>query len=141
MPKQARLNGIKAIHCYTFQEAADATSVSARTIRTWARMGLPVMAESRPALIRGDDLRDFIQGQRSERKVLVALDELYCLPCRAARRPAEGMADCEVNGARATLTGLCPRCATVMSKPIAKARIPEIARTLDLKITRHDETL
>ncbi len=141
MPKQARLSGIKAFRCYTFEEAADIVGVTTRTIRSWTCQGLQVMDSVRPALIRGDDLRSFIKDQRKGRKVTTAFDEFYCLPCRAARKPAGAMADCEVTKTRAKLTALCEHCETVVTKPIEKARIPEIARILDLTITRLEATL
>ncbi len=141
MPKQARLSGIKAFRCYTFEEAADVSGVSPRTIRNWAADGLRVMDGARPALIRGDDLRDFIKSARASRKVKTRIDTFYCLRCRKERRAAEGLADCVINANRATLTALCEVCETVTSKPVAEARIPEIARTLDLKIKRLGATL
>lgn len=141
MPKQARLSGIKAAHCYTIEEAADVAGVSPRTIRNWAVDGLRVMDGTRPALIRGDDLRDFIKSARASRKVRTRIDTFYCLRCRKERRAAEDMADCVIKAHRATLTALCEVCETALSKPVAEARIPELARTLDLKITRHDRTL
>ena len=138
MPKRARLCGIKAFRCYTIDEAAEVTGVSPRTIRNWAVDGLRVMDCSRPALIRGDDLRVYIKAQRNKRSVKTRIDTFYCVRCRAARRAAEGMADCDIQNGRATLTALCEFCETVLSKPVAVARIPEIAMTLDLKIKRHD---
>ncbi|WP_146348530.1 helix-turn-helix domain-containing protein [Falsiphaeobacter marinintestinus] len=136
MPKQARLSGIKAFRCYTIEEAAEVSGVSPRTIRNWAAGGLRVMDGTRPSLIRGDDLRDFIKSARDSRKVKTRIDTFYCFRCRKERRAAEGLADCEVKANRATLTALCEVCETVVSKPVAVARIPEIARTLDVKITR-----
>lgn len=137
MPKQARLSGIKSARCYTIEEAAEVSGVSPRTIRNWATDGLRVMDGARPALIRGDDLRDHIKTKRNKRSVKTRIDTFYCLPCRKERRAAEGMADCEIKEGRAKLTALCEACGRVVSKPVAEARIPEIARTLDLKITRH----
>lgn len=137
MPKQARLSGIKSFRCYTIEEAAEVSGVSPRTIRTWASDGLRVMDGTRPALIRGDDLRDHIKRKRESRAVKTRIDTFYCLLCRKERHAAEGMADCEITDGRAKLTALCAECGTVVSKPVAEARIPEIARTLDLKITRH----
>ena len=96
-----------------------------------------VMDGARPALIRGDDLKDHIKRKRECRAVKTRADTFYCLPCRKERRAAEGMADCEIRAGRAKLTALCEVCGTVVSKPVAEARIPEIARLLDLKITRH----
>ena len=141
MPKQARLNRIKSLHPYTIEEAAEVSGVSTRTIRNWAANGLRVMDAERPALIRGDDLRAYISGQRKSRKTKTTPDTIYCVCCRQTRKPAGGMADCIVTGSRATLTALCDVCETVISKPVSKGHIPEIARRLDLTITRRGTTL
>lgn len=141
MPKQARLSGIKAARCYTIEEAAEVSGVSLRTIRNWAKNGLHVMDSVRPILIRGDALRDYIKAQRGGRQIQTRVDQFFCLPCRKARGAAGGMADCSITNQRATLTALCEVCETVMQKPVAVARIPEIARTLDLTITGQDTTL
>lgn len=138
MPKQARLTGIKRFQTYTIEEAAAVSGVSARTIRNWTKDGLRVMAAARPALIRGDDLHDHIKSKRAERAVKTRIDTFYCLSCRTERGAAEGMADCVVSGGRAKLTALCEVCETVVSKPVAEASIPDIALTLDLKITRRE---
>ena len=137
MPKQARLSGIKAFRCYTIEEAAEVSGVSPRTIRNWASDGLRVMDGTRPALIRGDDLRDHIKSKRQSRATKTKIDTFYCFGCHKERGAAEGMADCEIKDGRARLMALCEACGTVMAKPVSEASIPQIARTLDLKITRH----
>lgn len=136
MPKQARLSGIKAYRSYTIEEAAEVSGVSPRTIRNWASDGLRVMDGARPILIRGDDLRDHIKAKRESRSVKTQIDTIYCVCCRKERRAAGGMADCEIRDGRARLIAFCEACETVLSKPVAEASIPEIARRLDLKITR-----
>ena len=85
MPKQARLNRIKSLHPYTIEEAAEVSGVSTRTIRNWAANGLRVMDAERPALIRGDDLRAYISGQRKSRKTKTTPDTIYCVCCRQTR--------------------------------------------------------
>lgn len=141
MPKQARLNGIKSFQCYTANEAAIIVGVSARTIRNWTRNGLQILDSAHPALIRGDDLREFIKSQRENSKIKIGPHEFYCLRCRASRKPAGGIADCVVLGSRAKLVALCEVCETVIFKPIALARIAEFGRVLDLKITGQAATL
>ena len=69
-----------------------------------------------------------------------APDTIYCVCCRKTRKPVGGMADCTVTGNRAKLTALCEVCETLISKPIAKACIPEISRILGLTITRRKTT-
>lgn len=141
MPKQARLNRIKSLRCYTIEEAAEVTGVSTRTIRSWTKNGLQPMDEGRPALVRGDDLRAYIKSQRDGRKHPTGLDEFFCVRCRAVRKAADGDGYCVISGHRAKVSAFCERCETVMHKPVAEARIPELSGLLDLKITRTDETL
>ncbi|SMY09955.1 helix-turn-helix domain-containing protein [Flavimaricola marinus] len=137
MPKKARLSGIKAFRTYTINEAAEVSGVSPRTISNWVKGGLSVLDDERPVLIRGDDLRDYIKSQRSERSRKTRLDTFYCVRCKAQRAAAAAMADCDLKHGRARLTALCESCGTVVSKPVAEAKITELGRTLDLRIERH----
>lgn len=141
MPKQARLNGIKSLRCYTKQEAATLVGVSTRTIRNWTRDGLPLLDASYPPLIRGDDLHEYITAQRANRKVKTDLCEFYCLPCRKSRAPAAKMADCKIEGNKAKLTALCGVCEGIVCKPISLSDLPEVHAKLDLTITRVEVTL
>ncbi len=141
MPKQARLSRIKSLQCYTIDEAAEITGVSPRTVRNWAKNGLQLMDHARPVLIRGDDLRTYLKAQRETRKVKTGLDQFYCCRCGQARKAAADYVECVIIGKRATLSGFCATCETVVSKPIAEARISEFARILDLTITRPEATL
>ena len=93
MPKFAKLSGIKSLHTYTIQEAAEVSGVSDRTIRTWIKDGLQAMTKARPILIRGDALIAFIKTQRKARKKCVGQNEFYCLKCGAARKPGSRSAD------------------------------------------------
>jgi len=134
MPKSAKLSGIKSLHCYTIPEAAGVTGVSDRTIRAWIKQGLTAMTDERPTLVRGDALIAFIQAQRQVRKSHLSPDEFYCLKCRAARKPAGGLVDCETDGTRAKLTALCETCDTIMHKPIAHERVVSLANVFDVTL-------
>ncbi|MEL6920143.1 MAG: helix-turn-helix domain-containing protein [Pseudomonadota bacterium] len=132
MPKSAKLSGIKSLRCYTIPEAASVTGVSDRTIRAWIKQGLTAMTDERPTLVRGDALISYIQRQRQERKSRLSPDEFYCLKCRAARKPAGGLVDCETAGTRAKLTAMCETCDTIMHKPIPPDSVPTLAKTFDV---------
>ncbi len=139
MPKSATLSGIKSLYCYTIQEAAEVSGVSERTIRAWIKGGLPAMMREGPTLIRGDALISFIKGQRETRKINIGQDEFYCLKCRAARKPAGGLVECETNGARSKLTAICEVCETIMHKPVAQGQVPELAKVFDLSTQNRSE--
>jgi len=133
MPKQPRLNRIKSLHSYTINEAAEVSGVSPRTIRNWATSGLRLMQDDRPALVRGDDLIAFIKGQRKQRKQRLALDQFYCLRCRAPRPAAGGFAECEVTGNRLVLIAMCAVCETILRKPVARADLSKLRGLLDIE--------
>lgn len=134
MPKSAKLSGIKSLRCYTIPEAAGVTGVSDRTIRAWIKQGLTAMTDERPTLVRGDALVSFIQNQRRARKSRLSPDEFYCLKCRAARKPAGGLVDCETDGTRAKLTAMCETCDTIMHKPIAHERVAILTDVFDVTL-------
>lgn len=141
MPKQARISGIKSYRCYTPKEAAALVGVSARTIRSWIKNGLPILDVSHPPFIRGDDLRSYITAQRKDRRVKTGLCELYCVRCRASRGPAGAMADCEIKGNKAMLAAICDVCETMMRKPVSLASLPTLRAKLDLTIKRDEAAL
>ncbi|MEX3015505.1 helix-turn-helix domain-containing protein [Gymnodinialimonas hymeniacidonis] len=134
MPKSAKLSGIKSLRCYTIAEAAGVTGVSDRTIRAWIKQGLTAMTDERPTLVRGDALISYIQRQRQGRKLRLSLDEFYCMKCRAARKPAGGLVDCETDGNRAKLSAICATCDTIMHKPIPPASVPTLAKIFDVTL-------
>lgn len=141
MPKQARLNGIKSLRCYTIEEAAEVTGVSPRTIRSWIKRGLQVLDGERPHLIRGDRLSAHIRAQRSSHRVRLRDDQFYCVRCRKPRTAAGKLAECTVTHDRAALIALCSACGTVLTKPVALARLPVLRSLFDLTIRRPDERL
>ena len=136
MPKTARIAGVKSLRCYTIPEAAAVVGVSDRSVRAWIADGLPALTETRPTLLRGDDLIRFIKRKREIRKTKVGHDAFYCLRCRAARKPAGGLVECTQTATRANLTAICEVCETIMHKPVALNRLPELRRVFDLTITR-----
>jgi hypothetical protein len=56
-------------------------------IRNWIKDGLLVMASMKPYLISGAELRDYLPAKYQKSKTTLAPDELYCLLCRAGRKP------------------------------------------------------
>lgn len=141
MPKQAKLSKIKSFQSYTIPEAAAIAGVSTPTIHNWSKNGLRLMDMAQPTLIRGDDLRAYIKGQRDKRKAVTRPDTFYCFGCKQTRHAAANMADCMISGKRAKLTALCAICETVVSKPVALSAVANLALTLDLTITRQEATL
>ena len=115
---------IKLHRSYAVEEAALVLGKHKNTLRTWIKQGLPVMAAQRPALILGSELRAFLEARRKRAARPCAPGTIYCLKCRAPRRPALGMVDyIASNASGGNLKALCEICGTVMHRRIARAAI------------------
>ena len=78
---------------YTIEEVARLFGVHKQTVRNWIDGGLPTFASTRPILIHGSELREFHDARRKNRKQKCRAGELFCLKCRAPKRPAGDMLD------------------------------------------------
>jgi hypothetical protein len=87
--RRADWRRIKSKYSYTTEEAARALNLHRNTVRNWIRRGgLPAMTESRPHLILGGVLVEFLKAKRLALKRKCGLGELYCLKCHRAASPA-----------------------------------------------------
>ena len=127
MAKRPNPRAVRAARTYTIEEAATTLGVTVGTVRSWCRLGLPIMTSKRPFLILGDDLRKHIEGRRTAAKVRLLLDQLYCLHCKTGRRPMGLLVDVLPQTAKtARLFGLCEVCGGTCNKMISLAKIDEI---------------
>ena len=129
MPRVVEARGIRTHWNYTVAEVAELCGVHRNTVRAWIGEGLPVIGDRKPFLIRGSDLKAFLEARAKRRKQPLADGEFYCFACRKPRRPVAGLLDYETaaNGA-GRLVGLCAVCETVMYRSASRA---DAARLLD----------
>lgn len=95
MPKKHRKNHsywlIKSSRSYTSHEAANLLGVHVHTVRSWRKVGLQTLPDSKtPLLFHGSELKRFLRNRRSSGRCLLALGEFYCMRCREARKSVEG---------------------------------------------------
>ncbi len=139
--KRASARRVKRHRSYRIDEAAQAVNACRATVRRWIKNGLPTVRDTRPALILGSDLIDYLTRKPQGPKC--ALGECYCLKCRAPRQPALGMADfIPLTEKGGNLRALCSACGSVMHKRLSLAGLNAIGGELDVKITerqRHIE--
>jgi len=121
---------------YTIAEAAHVVGGHRNTVRHWIRQGLPVIADKRPTLIRGEDLKAFLLKRRRNRKRPCGPGQIFCVKCRMPREPALGMADfAPASTGPGALTALCPVCGTIIKRWVAPSRLLQVSGKLDVKIT------
>lgn len=118
---------------YTVEEAADLYGVFKGTVRNWIKAGLPVLDDKRPMLILGCDLAAFHQAKRTKDKRKCQLGEMYCVRCRAPKRPALGMADYKpVTGTMGNLIAICPDCNSIMNRRASLAKLEQFRGKMDI---------
>jgi excisionase family DNA binding protein len=120
---------VKIHRTYSVPEAAKLLGVHKNTVRQWIKRGLPVIEEKRPLLIHGSDLKNFLKAQQPKKQPCQP-GEIYCVRCRAPKRPAGDMVDFLHKGAgRGLLQGICPTCSTLIHRlvtPRSCATLEEI---------------
>ena len=92
MARRHNVRRVKIHWSYSISEAAKLLGVHKLTVSRWIERGLPLIEQKRPFLIHGSDLRDFLTAQQP-RKQPCRAGEIYCVRCRAPKRPAGDMAD------------------------------------------------
>jgi hypothetical protein len=113
--------------------------VHPHTVHRWIKHGLPVVSTKRPHLIHGSDLRAYLQAQQPRKHKLRA-GEIYCLPCKAAKRAAGGRVDYfPETPAKGLLRGSCPTCGRSIYRLASLATLPTVCG--DLSVTRRPPRL
>jgi len=140
MPRRLNPYLAKMHRNYTVEEVTSLFGVHKNSVRAWIKAGLPVCDARRPVLILGMDLRNYLQGKRSERRRRCGVGELYCLHCRKPRWPAEGMVDyIPMTAATGRLNALCPVCTAVMNRYVGAKDLDEIRAKLDVRVPKSQQ--
>jgi excisionase family DNA binding protein len=123
--RRADWRRIKSKYSYTVEEAARALNLHRNTVRNWVRReGLAAMTGSRPHLILGVVLVEFLKRRRLALKQKCGVGELYCLKCRAPRKPiAELIEQRPVTSGRTQIVGICSICERLMHRFVANRNL------------------
>jgi len=127
-PRRAKVH-----RSYTIAEVARLYGVSRQTVRNWIKAGLPALTGTRPHLILGQALGEFLALRRQRAKRPCGVGELYCVGCRAPRCPAGDMLDYVViTRLSGNLRGICPTCDALMHRRVARAEIDAVRGRCDV---------
>lgn len=124
---------VKIHRSYAVDEIAKLFGIHKNTVRNWFKNGLVPIDKQRPTLIHGLALRRFLEQQRASAKQPCPPGYLYCLKCRAPKKPACDMVDylpyAESVG---NLRGICPACETIMNRRVSQTKFNEVCANLDV---------
>ena len=137
--RRRRLNpNLAKIHLtYDVSQICQLFGVHPNTVYAWVAAGLRAIDGGRPMLIHGSVLRDFVRGLRKHRTQL-GPDQMWCVGCRATRRPAGDMVDFEaaIGGGPGNLTGICPQCDSMMNRRVSATKLSQICLSLTVDLRR-----
>ena len=124
---------IKIHRSFTVEEVARVLRTHKNTVRNWIKAGLPTIAGPRPTLIHGPELRRFLEARRAAAKRPCPPGHIYCVRCRAPKRPAGNMADyLPITASSGNLRGICPDCGTLMHRRLALAGVASFQADLEV---------
>ena len=124
---------VKIHRSYTVEEAARLLGTHKNTVRAWVKAGLPTCDSKRPIVILGRDLAAYLQARRTKNKRPCQPGEIYCVRCRAPKRPAGDMAECQpITASLGNLMGICPDCEGMIYRRASRAKLAEILGKLDI---------
>lgn len=143
MKKRLHNPNLAKIHRnYTVEEAAELFGVFKGTVRAWIKAGLPVLNDKRPMLILGRDLVAFHQARRTKNKQQCKPDEMYCVRCRAPKKPAGDMADCRIITKKiGNLEAICPDCDNIMNRRVNLSKLKQVCGELHITLPQALEHL
>ena len=111
---------------YTVEETAKLFGAHKNTVGNWIKQGLPVCGKKRPFLIMGSDLRVFLETKRVKNKQSCKADEIYCVRCRAPKKPAADLIEYKaITDTLGNLVAICPDCASIMNRRISLAKLKQ----------------
>lgn len=137
MPKRPPHHRVKVHAVYSVAEAAETLGVHRQTVIRWIRRnGLAANVTQKPWLIRGADLKPWLATRRFKARTKLGPGQIYCLPCRASKRPALNAVDyrprTESSG---ILVGLCPDCERLIHRIVRKVDVARVAGNLEVAYT------
>jgi excisionase family DNA binding protein len=121
-PRRAKIH-----HNYTVADIAALFGVHRNTVRNWARSGLETIRVGGQILVLGDALREYLARRQADRRVRCPPGSMFCLKCRDARTPPDGLVEAVRSSATTVnLRGLCPVCGSIMHRQASLGRLAEI---------------
>lgn len=135
--KKRRLNHrlVKINRNYTVEEVADLFGIHKNTVRNWIKHGLVLCDDKRPILFLGRNLQAFLHTKRIKNKQKCKPGELYCMKCRAPKKPAGDMVEYkQINETIGNLIATCTDCGKIMNRRVNPSKLEQIREHLDIPL-------
>lgn len=125
------LQPIKYWWAYDIDEVCDLYKkykLHPQTVRQWLKDGLKTIDNTKPTLVYGDDLREFLGRQNQSSKCKLEFHQLYCVKCREAKEPYRKQIVVEQKAKFLSVKALCNICKNIMPKSYKLTDFPELKK-------------
>jgi hypothetical protein len=124
---------VKIHRSYTVEEVARLLGAHKNTVRSWVKAGLPTCDGKRPTIILGRELAAYLKARRTKNKQPCQPGEIYCVRCRAPKKPAGDMAEYQpITASLGNLVGICPDCEGMIYRRTSLAKLAPIQEKLNV---------
>ena len=119
------------------EEAARVLGSHKNTVRNWLGDGLEPIDGRRPVLIRGAELKAYLNARRRRNQSPCGPGQIYCVRCRSPKHPAPAIAEyVPITPTSGNLRACCPDCLGRIFRGVSLPRLA--AATGNLTITFSD---
>lgn len=124
---------VKVHRNYSVEDIADLFGTHKNTVRNWQKNGLATIDDRKPMLFYGQTLATFLQAKRVKNKRPCKVGEIYCIRCRAPKKPAGDMAEYQpVTATVGNLVAICPDCELMMNRRISISKLEQFRSQMDI---------
>lgn len=140
MAKRVNPMAVKKDYAYDIVEAARALNVTPATIRNWMKDGMEAMTASKPYLILGDAIREYLRTKYTAAKRPLKEGELFCPSCRTGRKPVGMLVTLTAISVKTDLLkGPCGHCGGTATRMISHKQRHFFAATFQFAKERNSE--
>lgn len=99
-----------------------------QTVLGWIKAGLVTADGTKPFLIMGHQLVEFLGNRNKAQKHKTQIHEIFCMSCRDIKTPYKKQVGIVKNGYLHNMKGICPDCKKTMNKGISLDNYPAIKK-------------
>jgi hypothetical protein len=110
--------------CAMFKDS----SLHPQTVLGWIKSGMATADASKPFLIMGHQLIEFLGNRNKAQKHKTQIHEMFCMSCRDIKTPYKKQVQIVKQGYLHNMKAVCPDCKSAMNKGISLEHYPTIKK-------------
>lgn len=139
MAKKYNTRIIKLNYAYRLEKIADLYGIGKRTVYYWLKEGLQIVEGIYPYLVKGSELKRFLDKKQQDRKTKLAENEFFCTKCRQARKPLNNVVSLKYSGKTIgrgikdfAIQGICEVCGTKLNRISNENKLIEVKQLFEI---------